>query len=175
MGLFDKIKGAFGGGEPEKDTTVAPSQLLREAGIDPSGLKFGFGTGAITVSGTIDSEANRAKVVEVLEGMNGISTVTDNMSVTAPPAAAPEPTPEPAPTPEAAPAPEPTPAEAPPEDDAGVKTYTVKSGDSLWKIAEEMYGNGSKYKTIFEANKDILDDPDKIFPGQVLKIPELRD
>jgi nucleoid-associated protein YgaU len=38
-----------------------------------------------------------------------------------------------------------------------------------------MYGNGSKYTKIFDANRDILDDPDRIFPGQVLKIPEQED
>jgi len=52
-----------------------------------------------------------------------------------------------------------------------VQTYTVKSGDSLSKIAKEFYGDPMKYKEIFAANQDILDDPNKIFPGQELKIP----
>jgi nucleoid-associated protein YgaU len=50
--------------------------------------------------------------------------------------------------------------------------HTVAKGDTLWKIAETHYGNGSKYTTIFEANKPMLSDPDKIYPGQVLRIPE---
>jgi len=45
----------------------------------------------------------------------------------------------------------------------------------LWKISEEVYGNGSKYMKIFEANKGLLDSPDRIFPGQELVIPELED
>lgn len=49
--------------------------------------------------------------------------------------------------------------------------YTVQSGDTLWKIAAEHLGNGSKYMQIFEANKPLLSDPDKIYPGQVLRIP----
>jgi nucleoid-associated protein YgaU len=53
----------------------------------------------------------------------------------------------------------------------GQKTYTVKAGDSLSKIAKEHYGESSKYMQIFEANKNILKDPDKIQPGQVLVIP----
>lgn len=51
------------------------------------------------------------------------------------------------------------------------KTYTVKSGDTLSKIAKEHLGNANDYMKIFEANKDQLSDPDKIKPGQVLKIP----
>jgi nucleoid-associated protein YgaU len=49
--------------------------------------------------------------------------------------------------------------------------YTVKSGDTLSKIAREHYGNANQYPKIFEANKPLLKDPDEIYPGQVLRIP----
>jgi nucleoid-associated protein YgaU len=52
------------------------------------------------------------------------------------------------------------------------QTYEVKSGDSLSKIAKRIYGSGSEWKRIFEANTDVLKDPNKIFPGQKLKIPQ---
>ncbi|MET3589004.1 nucleoid-associated protein YgaU [Bartonella silvatica] len=54
--------------------------------------------------------------------------------------------------------------------------YEVKSGDNLWKIAEEVYGKGQGDKNtfIFEANKPMLKSPDKIYPGQVLRIPEMN-
>ncbi|MDX1764882.1 MAG: peptidoglycan-binding protein LysM [bacterium] len=52
--------------------------------------------------------------------------------------------------------------------------YTVKSGDSLSKIAKAHYGDASKYNTIFEANKPMLTDPNKIYPGQVLRIPPIN-
>jgi nucleoid-associated protein YgaU len=51
------------------------------------------------------------------------------------------------------------------------KTYTVQSGDTLSKIAKEHLGDANAYMKIFNANKDQLSDPDKIKPGQVLKIP----
>ena len=51
------------------------------------------------------------------------------------------------------------------------RSYTVKAGDSLSKIAKAHYGDANQYTKIFEANRDKLKDPDKIFPGQVLVIP----
>ena len=54
---------------------------------------------------------------------------------------------------------------------AAETTYTVKAGDTLGKIAQAHLGAASAYMSIFEANRDQLKDPDKIFPGQVLKIP----
>jgi nucleoid-associated protein YgaU len=54
---------------------------------------------------------------------------------------------------------------------AGGRTYTVKAGDTLSKIAKEHLGDANAYMKIFSANSDQLTDPDKIKPGQVLKIP----
>lgn len=51
------------------------------------------------------------------------------------------------------------------------QTYTVVSGDSLSKIAKHFYGDANKWRRIFEANQDVLKDPDLIYPGQTLKIP----
>jgi len=62
----------------------------------------------------------------------------------------------------------PAPAEVP----KGQK-YTVKSGDSLSKIAKQFYGDANQYMRIFDANKDQLDDPNKIDVGQELTIPDL--
>lgn len=66
------------------------------------------------------------------------------------------------------------------EDDMSAKAggdeasfHTVEKGDTLWAVATKAYGDGSKYPVIFEANKPMLSDPDKIYPGQVLRIPAL--
>ncbi len=51
------------------------------------------------------------------------------------------------------------------------RTYVVVKGDSLSKIAKQEYGDANKWRTIYEANKDLINDPDLIYPGQALKIP----
>ena len=55
---------------------------------------------------------------------------------------------------------------------AADETYTVKGGDTLSKIAKQFLGDANAYSAIFDANRDQLSDPDKIKPGQVLKIPQ---
>lgn len=57
-----------------------------------------------------------------------------------------------------------------PESSSG-KSYTVKSGDSLWAIAKRYYGDGSQYNKIYEANKDKIKNPNLIYAGQTLTIP----
>ncbi|MPV85841.1 peptidoglycan-binding protein LysM [Ostreibacterium oceani] len=57
------------------------------------------------------------------------------------------------------------------EPSENVSYYEIQSGDSLWKIAEKAYGNGSQYTKIFEENKEVIKDPDLIYPGQKIRIP----
>ncbi len=52
-----------------------------------------------------------------------------------------------------------------------VEYYTIQSGDSLSKIAKKYYQNAMEYPRIFEANKEVIKDPDKIYPGQKIRIP----
>lgn len=62
-------------------------------------------------------------------------------------------------------------AATPASSNDGGQTYTVKSGDTLSKIAKELLGDANAYHEIFNANRDQLNDPNRIQPGQVLKIP----
>ena len=50
--------------------------------------------------------------------------------------------------------------------------YVIQKGDTLWKIAEKAYGDGSKYNSIVEVNREVIRDPNKIFPGQKIRIPK---
>lgn len=49
--------------------------------------------------------------------------------------------------------------------------YEIKKGDTLWKIAKEHLGDGNRYPEIFEANREVIKDPDLIYPGQMIRIP----
>jgi nucleoid-associated protein YgaU len=52
------------------------------------------------------------------------------------------------------------------------RTHTVKKGDSLSKIAKQVYGDAQQWRRIYDANRDIISNPDLIHPGQVLKLPD---
>lgn len=153
MGLFSFLKNAgsklFGKQAEENDesskvdkiialkTSVLSLELpIRDFDVDLDGDN-------VKVTGEVDSQDVREKVILALGNVQGVATVTDNISVVTP-------------EPEAV-------------------FYEVKSGDSLSKIAKAHYGNAMKYNVIFEANKPMLTDPDKIYPGQVLRIPPLND
>ena len=58
-----------------------------------------------------------------------------------------------------------------PEQTVEVQYYEIAKGDSLWKIAKKFYDNGNDYPKIFEANKEVIKDPDLIYPGQKIRIP----
>ncbi|GAK57182.1 LysM domain protein [Candidatus Vecturithrix granuli] len=85
-----------------------------------------------------------------------------------------KPSPEPQPSPQA---PETAARSAQPSEpvqpQAEMQTYTIKSGDTLSKIAKQFYGQANKYMVIFEANRDVIKDPDRIYPGQTIRIPPL--
>ena len=49
--------------------------------------------------------------------------------------------------------------------------YEIQKGDTLWRVAEIYYKDGSRYTEIFEANREVIKDPDKIYPGQMIRIP----
>lgn len=174
MGFMDKIGKMFGGDDaPAAETVKGPSATLRDHGIDPSNLKFSFNQdGSVTIAGQAQDQAECDRICEVIKDIPNVKGVTNNMVV-----GAPEPVAEPEPevvvaeaAPEAAEAAAPT-----DESEEAGRTYTVKSGDTLWAIASEMYGSGGKYMKIFEANTNILENPDKIKPGQVLVIPDLEE
>ena len=165
MGFMDKLTGMLGSDKsPKAETVKGPSATLRDHGIDPSNLKFSFeADGAINISGHAQDQTECDRICEVVGDISNVKSVKNSMVIG---------TPEPVVVPE----PEVVVVEAAaPQSEASGRTYTVESGDTLWAIAEKMYGSGGKYMKIFEANTSLLESPDKIFPGQELVIPDLEE
>ena len=109
--------------------------------VDVENLDVDYKDDTVTVYGSVDTQADKEKVILALGNVAGVAAVDDRMTVEKP-------------EPEAT-------------------FYEVKKGDSLSKIAKAHYGDAMKYKAIFEANTPMLKDPNKIYPGQVLRIPSL--
>lgn len=150
MGIFDFI---FGSGEKVKaesdqERSAKLENHVRKLGLEVELLKVDVKGDTATVHGKTHSQMDREKVILAVGNTQGIAKVDDQMEVAKAEVAATKP-------------------------EAEAKFYTVKSGDSLSKIAKEFYGDAMKYPTIFEANKPMLMDPDKIYPGQVLRIPPI--
>ncbi|MBD3862934.1 peptidoglycan-binding protein LysM [Olleya marilimosa] len=163
MGLFSFIKNAgakvFGIGKTDKEEaeaaeaaevkmeTLAARKLEETASdldLQVEGLSIFIDDDAATITGVAANQATKEKVVLLVGNSDGIATVDDQMTVAEAEVEVPE-----------------------------AQFHAVVSGDTLGKIAKHYYGDAMKYPEIFEANKPMLTDPDKIYVGQVLRIPAL--
>lgn len=177
MGLFDFIKDAgssiLGGTSAADDVTEVVKPVkhhVRDHGIDVSDLDFKFEPGAggkLVISGSVTTQQAKEQAVMIAGNVKGVAQVDDRIVV-----AQAGSTSGPAPAADGAASAANAGATATPSDWAA-DTYTVQSGDSLSKIAKAIYGDPMKYTAIFEANTPMLKDPNKIYPGQVLRIPAL--
>ena len=147
MGLFDFAKkvGAkiFGASEAQ----AAPAEELKKEaakhGLDTSKVNVEVNGDKVVLTGSAMSTEEAEKIILAMGNTMGVAQIENKLAV----------------------------------NDAVVasKMYTVAKGDTLWKIAETNYGKGKggQYNVIFEANRPMLSHPDKIYPGQVLRIPPL--
>jgi nucleoid-associated protein YgaU len=153
MGLISFVKEAgaflFGHSPGEAQPPSAASQLTVEllqkqaaaVGVAVQNLALELNDGTATVRGSVGSQSEREKLLLAIGNTPGIGQVDDQLTVSAPATT------------------------------ASATLYTVKRGDTLSAIAKSYYKDGSKYTRIFEANRPMLGDPNKIYPGQVLRIP----
>ncbi len=138
-------------GKPDVDAREL-AKALQEHGVTLKDGRITVADDKVTVTGEASNQQERELAVLVLGNTKGVARVDDQITLPAQPAAA-------ATT---------TAGAAPP---AQASFYTVKSGDTLSKIAQQHYGDASRYGEIFDANRPMLKDPDKIYPGQALRIP----
>lgn len=153
LGSFLKNVGSkiFGGGETPEEQALKVKNHIAKYGFDVSGLQFAVENDKVAITGNAQTWQEKHKIYVSAGNVEGIDGVIDHMTVRE--AAI-----------QAAPA-------AQNQTQTAIKYYTVQEGDNLSKIAKHIYGNANDYTKIFEANKPMLTDPDKIYPGQVLVLP----
>lgn len=146
MGLFSFLADA---GEKIFGGSNAKAEDLKKSldahGLDTKGINVQVDGDKVILKGSVKDQPTLEKAILAVGNNQGISGVTADEVV----------------------------VESPAEESV---FYTVKKGDTLSKIAASNYGkeHANKYTIIFEANKPMLKDPDKIYPGQVLRIPPLK-
>ncbi|WP_278954612.1 peptidoglycan-binding protein LysM, partial [Bartonella apis] len=170
MGLFNFVKSVgekLGLGEQAPDAQSIKT-ALDGLNLGTENVKVAVENGKAILTGAVKDQATLEKAILAVGNLHSIESVnTDNLKVengqkSASNQTAQSETSQASSNPAAAQSAEP-------------HFYEVKKGDTLWKIAEEVYGkgHGDKNKIIFEANKPMLKSPEKIFPGQKLRIPDL--
>jgi nucleoid-associated protein YgaU len=125
--------------QQERKKAAALVSLVNQMGLKAQDLGVRLDDDRVTLTGQVNSQEDREKIVLLVGNTEGIGSVDDQLKV------------------------------ARPEPES--QFYEVKSGDSLSKIAKQVYGDANKYNAIFEANRPMLKDPDEIYPGQKLRIP----
>ncbi|WP_374607458.1 LysM and BON domain-containing protein [Thermomonas sp.] len=179
MGIFDFMKTAgekiFKPGEAQKESVIKAH--LDSFGSDYAGISVEVDGDRATLTGSVPSATAREKAVLIAGNIDGIDKVDDRLVVNATSRGASGPdfsnvSGGVASTERGVGAGASMGGLGSPGGAGGASQfYTVKSGDTLSKISKEFYGEANKYNQIFEANKPMLKDPDKIYPGQMLRIP----
>jgi nucleoid-associated protein YgaU len=179
MGIFDFIKNAGHKVVKNKDRDEDVEDIRRHLaahGVSTQDVTIMVDGDKVTLMGYVPSLDVKEKTVLLAGNIDGVAKVDDRLHVGARPGAA-----------------QPKIAagstlgtgtgkvQMSPNETSGAgapawqsRTYTVEKGDTLSAIAKKFYGDASDYPAIFEANKPMLSDPDKIYPGQVLRIPAQR-
>ena len=173
MGLFNFSKNAgnaiFGAKNPNAaDIKNLLVEWLTRQNNKIEQLDVAYDSGLVTLCGNCDTVKTKEKAILVAGNIEGVERV-DAFKLLAPQPDAPASTRTVAAPPATAPAAQPE-ATQPAESSV---FYTIQKGDTLSKISKQFYGDPNKYRYIVEENSGVIEDADKIYPGQTIRIPPL--
>ena len=148
MGLFDFFaetgKKLFGDDDDDAAEKIKQDIEADNPGVQNLGVDYQ--EGVVSLSGNADSTEAMEKAVLMAGNVKGVTEVkADAMQV--------------------------PPSQQEVEQQASVEYYVIQSGDTLSALAKKYYGNAGDYPRIFEANREVIKDADKIYPGQKIRIP----
>ncbi|MBS3747398.1 MAG: peptidoglycan-binding protein LysM [Wenzhouxiangellaceae bacterium] len=169
MGLFDFVGNAgkklFGGGRIDENA-VADHLLSLGLNVRALSVIAHQDKKMVSLVGKVDSLEDKEKLIVAAGNISGVEQVDDRLRLAVEEEANTTAPAKPASVDQADQTEEPPAEEAPDSE-----FYTVQSGDTLGAIAKRFYSDAGKYPIIFEANRPMLEDPNEIYPGQVLRIP----
>ena len=151
----------------DEEAAAAIKQHIEANNPGVSSLAVSFDDGIVGLSGECESVAALQKCILMAGNVKGVADVyVKGLTVKAGAS-------DMAPAPAAAPAAGAALADAQtvPASTVPVEYYLIKSGDTLSRIAKQHYGDANRYPEIFEANREVIEDADRIFPGQKIRIP----
>ncbi|MDX1548099.1 MAG: peptidoglycan-binding protein LysM [Rhodothermales bacterium] len=144
MGLFDFLKNI---GKDVKKGNEGPEierNIQTALGGQVENLNVYHKDGTVWLSGSVTSRAAKQKAVLLAGNIKGVEKVNDDGLVVLKET----------------------------DDEPEFTFYEIQSGDSLSKIAREHYGDANKWNALFEANREVIEDPDLIYPGQKIRVPK---
>jgi nucleoid-associated protein YgaU len=153
MGLFDFLKNAGRKLNPGQEAQEIKDHINRQLPGQIDGLNVSFDGSTAKLFGQARSQSAREKAVLLAGNHDGVDRVDDGMTVSAQTTA------------------QQTAATQQARAEQQAAFYTIQKGDSLSKVAKEKYGDANAWRDLFEANREVIEDPDKIYPGQTIRIP----
>ncbi len=142
MGIFNFLKNIGKKVGIGREADEIKQDIVTSLGDSVENLEVTFEDGTVILKGTVNSPAAREKAVLLAGNVEGVEKVEDHLTVRVVLEVVDEPV-----------------------------FYTVQPGDSLSKIAKEHYGDAMKWPALFEANREVIKDPNLIYPGQQIRIP----
>lgn len=158
MGIFDFLKGKGKKVSKGNEAADIQNEIHRKLGNQVENLNVSYNDGTVKLSGMVDYHSTKQKAVLLAGNVEGVEKVDDSGLIVKPLEVRQQEAIDRS-------------RQAEAKREENFTFYTIESGDSLSKIAKRFYGDANKWRDLYEANDGVIEDPDKIYPGQTIRVP----